>query len=53
MCFPCWPVKDIILEDDDDREQRENQMFQHVWNGHQWIPRVGNAVSSVFSPVVL
>lgn len=45
MCFPCWPVKDIVLEGDDEHNQRERQTFQYIWNGQQWVPRVGNTVS--------
>ncbi|KAK6078542.1 hypothetical protein SCUP234_06165 [Seiridium cupressi] len=45
MCLSCWPVKDIVLEEDDAPEQRRRQqMFQYVWNGQQWVPRVGNTL---------
>ncbi|KAI3337394.1 hypothetical protein HD806DRAFT_37934 [Xylariaceae sp. AK1471] len=38
MCFlPCWPVRDIVLED-----APEVPTFQYVWNGTKWIPTISD-----------
>ncbi|KAH7041122.1 uncharacterized protein B0I36DRAFT_312176 [Microdochium trichocladiopsis] len=52
MCLPCWPVKDIYLEDDP-----PNQSVQYVWDGGKWVQTV-RPVSSVHpgiasAPVVM
>ncbi|ETS85746.1 hypothetical protein PFICI_03771 [Pestalotiopsis fici W106-1] len=41
MCS-CWPIKDIILEEDDPPTRPRQQMFQYVWDGQRWVPRVGS-----------
>ncbi|KAI0105558.1 hypothetical protein GGR51DRAFT_519778 [Nemania sp. FL0031] len=39
-CLPCWPVRDIVLED-----VPETPMFQYVWNGTNWVPTISDNVS--------
>lgn len=45
MCLPCWPVKDITLEQDSPPEGHE--MFQYVWNANrgEWVPTIRDRVS--------
>lgn len=53
MCLPCWPVKDITLEQDSPSGGHE--MFQYVWDANrgEWVPTVQDRVSEeVFLGVV-
>lgn len=38
-CFPCWGVKDIVVEED----PVEQQGYRYVWNGTQWKLRGGES----------
>lgn len=35
MCLPCWPVKDIYLEDDP-----PHQSVHYAWDGGKWVQTV-------------
>lgn len=47
MCS-CWPIKDIILEEDDPPARPQQPTFQYVWNGQRWVPPNGTSVRIVF-----
>ncbi|TRX91321.1 hypothetical protein FHL15_007743 [Xylaria flabelliformis] len=49
MCFlPCWPVRDIVLED-----EPNTPMFQYVWNGSNWVPTIGDQLRNTYLPTYL
>ncbi|KAI1335477.1 hypothetical protein F5Y15DRAFT_419772 [Xylariaceae sp. FL0016] len=41
MCFPCWPIRNINIEDE---EPQKEQLFQYIWNGTNWVPTIGHRV---------
>ncbi|KAK8081769.1 hypothetical protein PG996_000550 [Apiospora saccharicola] len=53
MCLPCWPVKDIVLEDDPPARRR--RLFQYVWDAEkrEWVPTIGHrwATCCTFDPL--
>ncbi|KAK7908352.1 hypothetical protein PG985_015655 [Apiospora marii] len=49
MCLPCWPVKDITLEDDPPARRR--RLFQYVWDAEkrEWVPTIGHRATGICS----